>query len=88
MKLYKRIDIWTRIEGDQVAVYRCLEALPAGGYCVQSRDLFRLPLEKESILMMEENFIDLLAEEDPVERSGIFPTIEEAIAQHERKFSS
>lgn len=88
MELYKRIDVWVRIEVDQVAVYRCFEALSAGGYCVQSKDFFHLPLEKEDILMMEENFLDLLVEEDPAERSGIFPTLEEAIAQHEREFSS
>lgn len=87
MRLYKRIDVWTRIQANQVAVYRCFEVLPGGGYCVQNKDFFHFPLREADMKALERNFLDLLVEQDPRERSEAFPTLEEAIEQHEREFS-
>lgn len=87
MKLYKRIDVWTRIQDSQVAVYRCFEVLSSGGYCVQSKDFFHFPLRAEDLAALERNFLDLFVEQEPGERSEIFPTLEEAIHQHEQDFT-
>jgi len=84
--MYRRIDVWRRIDPGTVACYRCFESISDGRYCVQSLDYFRLPLDDVQQRQLGVQLVELFAEEDPLERSGGFPTLAEAIAAHDRDF--
>ncbi len=83
--MYKAIDVWKRKDG-VIVRFRCFEVMPSRGYCVQSADFYSIPLDREQIPRLEKQFLELLLEEAPEVRGGLFPTIEEAIAAHERDF--
>ena len=84
IKLYRSVDVWVRLESDRVACYRCLKILPGGGYVAQGKDFFTLPVAA-SASFLERQFVTLLAEIAPEERGGEYPTLEQAIAAHERE---
>jgi hypothetical protein len=86
MKLYKSIDVWRRRGPTTVIRYRCLQILPDGGYCVQSADFFNIPITADRIRESEQQFVELLAEQAPDERSGGYSTLEQAIAAHDADF--
>lgn len=69
--------------GRTVARYRCLESLDTGKYSVQSADFYHDGKESREL---EDQFIELLTEQDPAERSGEYDTLEAAIAAHKRDF--
>jgi hypothetical protein len=88
MSLYEVIDVWKRYSRTQLVRYRCFRNLAANTYSVQSADFYRLPIDSSQLMNLEKQFCELLAEQAPDERSGAFTSIEEAIAAHERDFSS
>lgn len=49
--------------------------------------IFHFPLRADDLVALERNFLDLLVEQEPDERSGVFSTLEEAIHQHEQDFT-
>jgi len=72
---------------DGIAIrYRCFRVLPDDGYCVQSADYY--PEAKASAEGFERQFIELFTEQEPDDRSGIFPTLEEAILDFDKGFGS
>ncbi len=85
--MLKAIDVWKRLPDGHVVRYRCFEILGGGGYCVQSADFFTLPIDDAQLKFFEKQFLELLIEEDPTERSAIYPTLEQAIEAHDRDFS-
>src|SRR5437660_7008993 len=87
MIMYRQIDVWSRITAKRVARYRCFELLPSSKYCVHSKDFFTVPLTQEALQVMERQFLQLLAELPPEARGGVFDTLAEAIATHDRDFA-
>ena len=80
--LYRAIDIYKRAK-NEVVRYRCFQVISSGRYCVQSADFYR---PKVDLAYLDAQYIHLLIEQAPDERSPTFPTIEEAIAHHDADF--
>jgi len=86
MEYYKTIDVWTRKDKGRLVRYRCFQSLRDGGYCVQSADFYNAPFADARPERHEKQFLELLLEEDPKERSPLFPTLIEAIRAFDRDF--
>jgi hypothetical protein len=86
--MFKPFDVWKRTENGELIRYRCFENISEGTFCVQSADFFRRSIQSERLVESEIQWIELLLEQSPFERSRSFPTIEEAIAHHDSEFSS
>lgn len=78
-RLYRRVEIWVRLSEVQVACYQCLEVLPLGKFCVQSKDFYTLPLRKDVCELLASQFLTLLSEEAPEDRAPLYDSVEEAI---------
>ena len=81
--IYRAIDVWQRRPDGQLVRYRCFQLLPDGGYCVQSADF----PDAEQNAFLDKQFLELLAESAPEERSKVHPSLEEAIAAHQAEFA-
>lgn len=86
MNLYKAIDVWKRVNRDTVIRYRCFESLNSGRFSVQTADFYRIPLDADQVKNLGSQFVELLVEQDPIERSGEHATVAEAIAAHDEHF--
>ena len=84
--LYRSIDVWKR-DSSGITRYRCFELLPSGGFCVQSSDYFQNSASHDQAAYLDQQFIGLLLEDAPDSRSGVFYTLEKAIAHHDLDFS-
>jgi hypothetical protein len=84
--LYKAIDVWRRRQ-DGAIRYRCFQMLSSGRFCVQSADFYTLRSGSERSEFLDRLFIELLLQQTPDERAETFPTLEEAIAQHDHYFA-
>jgi hypothetical protein len=82
MSTYKAIDVWER-KDRTVVRYRCFESLDTGRYCVQSADFCH---HGKHLANLDNQFIELLTEQDPAQRSGDYETLQAAIAAHKRDF--
>ena len=80
------INVWKRLHDGRLVHYRCFQLVPQGGYCVQSADFYGLPIDQGRRKALEDQFLELLGEESPDLRSGVFPTLEEAITRHDADF--
>jgi hypothetical protein len=85
--MFRSFDVWKRTENGELIRYRCFESTPEGTFCVQSADFFRRPIQSQRLVELETQWIELLLEQSPFERSRSFPTVEEAIAHHNSEFS-
>jgi hypothetical protein len=83
MSTYRAIDVWERKDADTVVRYRCFESLDTGRYCIQSADFCR---HGKHPVHLDNQFIELLTEQDPAQRSGEYDTLKAAIAAHKRDF--
>jgi hypothetical protein len=84
--MFKAIDIWKRVNDETAIRYRCFERLADGQFCVQSADYYHLPLHEAQVRSLDQQFLELLIEESPDQRSSVYPTLEEAIAKYELEF--
>lgn len=84
-ELFREIDVWERCGKGGIAVYRCLEVLPDRKYCVQSKGVFHAPVQLESQMAFEKQFMEGLSREGP--RGPLYDTLEEAIRRHEEDSS-
>ncbi len=87
--IYRSFAVWKRT-GAQAIRYRCFQLLPDGGYCVQSADFYDMADAAKLSLAIEQHdaqFLQLLLEEAPEQRGGVFASIEAAIEHHDREFS-
>ena len=84
MSLYKTIDLWERKDSRTVVRYRCFESIDNGRYSLQSADFY---YDGKSPANLEGQFVELLTEQDPAQRSGEHATLKAAIAAHNRKFA-
>ena len=83
MSIYRSIDVWERKDGRTVVRYRCFESLHSGRYCVQSADFYH---DGKPSANLDGQFIELLTEQEPAQRSGEHETLEGAIAAHQHTF--
>ena len=83
MNTYRAIDVWERKDGRTVVLYRCFESLNSGRYCVQSADFY---YDGKLSANLDSEFIELLTEQDPAQRSGEYDSLKAAIAAHKRDF--
>ena len=86
-QLYKSIDVWKKCDDETAIRYRCFELLGRHQFCVQSADYYRLPIDMEKFENLEVQFVELFLDEYPEKRSGLYPSLEEAFAAHEKSFS-
>jgi hypothetical protein len=86
MNLYKAIDVWKKVDSDTVVRYRCFESLNSGRFCVQSADFYRIPADADQVRNLSSQFVELLVEQDPAERSREYATLAEAITAHDKEF--
>ena len=88
MQLYRRHDVWCRIDDDQVVCYRAFEDLSNGEFFVQSKDYFWRsggdPLTTQA-QRSEAQLVDLIGRDVASRRT--YPTIQEAIKAHESMWS-
>ena len=70
----------------RIVRYRCFQILATGKYCVQSSDIYTLPVSASQAAALDAQFMELLGEEAPNERDATYETLEEAIANHEADF--
>ncbi len=85
--MFKAIDIWKQIDGVTAVRYRCFQRLADGQFCVQSADYYHLPLNENQVKTLDRQFLELFTEEAPDQRSSLYRTLEEAIAQYELEFA-
>jgi hypothetical protein len=84
--MYKSFDVWVYEQDEAVARYRCFEVLQTGKFCVQSKDVYRQPINSSVKSQLDFQFLELLSEVRPDIRSGSFDSVEEAIRAHEESF--
>jgi len=87
-RLYREVSIWKRVDDKQACRFRCLEDLQSGLYCVQSTDVYTLPIAPAHLAQLDHQFVELLIEIDPLERCEWYGSAVEAIAEHENEFHS
>ena len=85
--LYKAIDVWRHQAGGAIR-YRCFQVLPSGHFCVQSADFYRLPSDEKQESFLNYQFLELLIEQPPDERTQTFETLEEAVSRHDEEFGN
>jgi hypothetical protein len=86
MNLYRVIDVWKKLDGTSAIRYRCFKSLNSKRYCVQSADFYRLPLDQKQVSSLDAQLVELFVEQEPSSRSAEYPTLEEAIAAHDKDF--
>lgn len=80
------INVVRRLSEREVAVYRCLKKVPAGGYLVQNVDRVRVPVDKQMLRDQEVIFWELLVEQWPDADERFSATIEGAIESFHAAF--
>jgi hypothetical protein len=85
--MFKAIDIWKKLDDTAAIRYRCFERLGDRQFCVQSADYYYLPLRQDQIKALDQQFIELFIEDSPDQRSSLYPTLEEAIAEYDLEFA-
>jgi hypothetical protein len=84
--MYRSFDVWDYDEDGVLVRYRCFEMLATGKFCVQSKDFYREPLNPDLVSQLESQFVELLSQEKPEVRSGLFDSVADAIRAHEESF--
>lgn len=87
MNLYKVIDVWKKLDKTSVVRYRCFECLNSKQYCVQSADFYRLSFDQKLLSNLDAQFLELFTEQEPSSRNPEYPSLEEAIAAHDKLFT-
>lgn len=86
--LYKRIDVWEKINSETAVRYVCFEIIQEQKYCVQSKDFFRFPVENKYLAEFEIQVIELFIETNPEKRSKSYNSLAQAIEMHNKEFNS
>jgi hypothetical protein len=88
-RLYKEISVWKKVDEKTLLRYRCFQVIPDDKYCVQSADVYSLPLDDVQTKYFSKQFTELLAEEEPEVRSGkLYDSLQEAIVSHDMDFQT
>jgi hypothetical protein len=86
MQLYRYVPVWKRT-ADGLVLYRCFEVVGLG-YTVQSKDFFGAGRLITNTAHLESQFLELLWEQAPEERSKVKPTIQDAVESFDAYFQS
>src|SRR5215472_6771855 len=84
--MFRSIDVWKILNAQTLVRYRCFQLLTNNRYCVQSADFYTLPLDESRVRSLEAQFVELLIEQRPDERTDTFASLQEAIAHHDEEF--
>ncbi|MCY3018832.1 MAG: hypothetical protein NTW87_07370 [Planctomycetota bacterium] len=84
--MLRAIDVWKRLDEKTAVCYRCFEVLNGGGFCVQNKDYYYLPADAKQERYFHSQFVELLCEESPESRSGVYPSLVEAIRAFDEDF--
>jgi hypothetical protein len=85
-RMYRSFDVWCLAGKDSLVRYRCFEVIPLGKFCVQSKDSYYKPIDEKAVQQLDFQFLELLFEELPDARSGMFDFVAAAIQAHESEF--
>jgi hypothetical protein len=83
LDLYEAIDVWRKLSPTEFVCYRCFRNILTNRYVVQSADFFTLPLDTKQMANLSKQYLELLTEQAPDERSESFDSLIEAIKAHE-----
>jgi len=86
-ELFRAIDVWQRKGDSELVRFRCFQSLSTGKYSLQSEDHYHTPIDHKRISNLDTQFLELLFEQSPSERSGTYNTLSEAIAAHVDSFA-
>jgi hypothetical protein len=84
--IFESISVWKRNSNKTLRQYRCFRNLKTGRFSVQSCDFYPESITPDKDSFFEKNFLELLLESSPEERSGGFASLAEAIEAHDRDF--
>jgi hypothetical protein len=84
--IFKSLDVWQRLNDFTAVHYRCFQIGEGQAFCVQSRDVYHLPLNEKQMSFFGRQFVELLCEEAPNNRSGVYPTLLQAIQAFDEDF--
>ena len=87
-ELFKAIDVWQRRGDAELVRYRCFQSVQSGKYSVQSLDHYQLPVDRTSVVDLDRQFLELLSEQSPMERSQAHDSLREAISDFVRSFEN
>jgi hypothetical protein len=86
-RLFRAIDVWQRRNDIELVRYRCFQSLSDGKFSVQREDRYQLPLDQRQVAALDGQYLRLLSDQPPEERSGAYDTLPEAIAAHLEAFT-
>ena len=86
--LYKKIEVWKRIDTTSSLRYLCLEHLDTGKFCVQGADFFYLPITNEQVSQRELLQLELFIDTDPDDRTEFYDSLVAAISAHDTQFNN
>ncbi len=78
-KGYELINVYQR-HSDLLNVFRCFKSLSSSMYYVQSMDTLYVPFDNSKLMEMNCQVMELFQEEDIVERTEGYKSLNEAIA--------
>lgn len=85
--LFQLIPVFKRISDQQLTEYVCLYNLDTKQYAVLCSNFYHLPFPYSNLDYQQKISIELLLEESPQTRCEWFPSIKQAIHQHDLDFS-
>lgn len=83
MNFYEECFVWVRHNNNCGVRYTCLKNLQTDMYCVQSADFYR---KDNNNNRFDNQFLELLLEEDPLTRCEWFNSLADAISHHLKEF--
>jgi hypothetical protein len=85
--IFESISVWKRNSDNRLSRYRCFRNLKTGRFSVQSCDIYPESVTPDKKSFFEKNYLELLSESSPEERSGSFASLAEAIEAHDNDFN-
>lgn len=83
---YREISVWRRVDEKTLVRYRCFQLLTEDKYSVQSADFYSIPIDEKQVRLLDDQFAELLVDEPPESRSGLYDSLQEAISAHDSEF--
>ncbi|HEY9552110.1 hypothetical protein [Allosphingosinicella sp.] len=85
--LYREHRVYAR-KANELVLFVCLERLSDGKFAVSQAEFLREGDDlKERMAQIAATVVELMLDEDPVERVEFFDTIVEAVSSHEHAFA-
>lgn len=84
---YKKHTVFRR-RGNDIIVYVCLERVGHESFSVHQAEFIPHAEVKRAMADIEATFLELFIDEDPGTRCEWFPSLQEAIEDHDRAFEN